>query len=508
MRTKSLLTVLSLSAGILLFSVALDSNAQQTGAMANSPMSMPAGNMDMPARASGPMSASTQALEQNAANIRKNMRALGYPVDTGADFVVHATPQGAVDQAEVEPKYGKEPQMRAPARNIIKAQNAAIADTRAWQNATPVDATATVWSLTTPAKPTAEPNIPESLSLAGPMSASDLTDKTGVTANSQMSMSDGRMDTPAQSSDPKSASTQTFGENSANVMENLRTLGYPVDIGADFVAHTIPQGAVDQAELELKYGKDPQMRALARNIIAAQNETIADMRQLQDAAPDDAPDTALSSPTPAKRTAEPYTLELLGRASPISASGMMDKTERAMFIAQMDYETGGFRSLEESMKYKPKQFLRLFGKRLGITTEEQAQTIVNKGTGAIADAVYGGPWGAKNLGNIEPGDGLKFKGRGFTQLTGRANYVAAAKATGLDLVNHPELASNPANAAKIAVWFHRSRSGLVEVSRDGDVLAATKKINGGTMGLNARSTLFKRYLAATTIAPTAIATTQ
>lgn len=179
----------------------------------------------------------------------------------------------------------------------------------------------------------------------------------------------------------------------------------------------------------------------------------------------------------------------------MNSSGMTNGTERAMFMAQMDHESGGFRSLEESTKYKPRQFLKLFGKRAGITTEDQAQAILDKGPDATAEAMYGGDWGKKNLGNTEAGDGAKFKGRGFTQLTGRANYAAAAKGTGLDLVAHPEQAADPANAAKIAVWFHRSRKGLVEASQNGDVLAATKKINGGTTGLDDRSRLFKQYLA-------------
>ncbi|QQC63806.1 glycoside hydrolase family 19 protein [Paraburkholderia ginsengisoli] len=179
----------------------------------------------------------------------------------------------------------------------------------------------------------------------------------------------------------------------------------------------------------------------------------------------------------------------------MNSSGMTNGTERAMFMAQMDHESGGFRSLEESTKYKPRQFLKLFGKRAGITTEEQAQAIIDKGPDATAEAMYGGDWGKKNLGNTEAGDGAKFKGRGFVQITGRNNYAAAAKATGLDLIAHPELAADPANAAKIAVWFQRSRKGLVEASQNGDVLAATKKINGGTIGLDDRSRLFKQYLA-------------
>jgi predicted chitinase len=176
-------------------------------------------------------------------------------------------------------------------------------------------------------------------------------------------------------------------------------------------------------------------------------------------------------------------------------AGISDPKEQAMFMAQMDHESGGFRSMEEGTKYKPKQFLKLFGARAGIKTEAEAQAILDQGPEATANAMYGGDWGRKNLGNTEAGDGAKFKGRGFTQLTGRANYTAAAQGTGLDLVNHPELAADPANAAKIATWYWQSKKGLADAGKSGDVLAATKKINGGTIGLDDRKEKYEKYLA-------------
>jgi len=61
--------------------------------------------------------------------------------------------------------------------------------------------------------------------------------------------------------------------------------------------------------------------------------------------------------------------------------------------------------------------------------------------------------GRKDLGNIYPGDGVKFKGRGLIQITGRSNYTAAAKALGIDCVNHPELLEQPEWAVKSACWW-------------------------------------------------------
>lgn len=175
------------------------------------------------------------------------------------------------------------------------------------------------------------------------------------------------------------------------------------------------------------------------------------------------------------------------------AATIADPNERAMFMAQMDHESGGFRSLEENLKYKPARFLKMYGQRSGITTEEQAKAILGKGEGATAEAMYGGDWGKKNLGNTQAGDALAFKGRGVIQLTGRDNYTAAAKATGLDLVNNPGLAADPANAARIAAWYWQSKKGLADAGKAGDVRAATKRINGGFNGIEDRDKLFGEY---------------
>lgn len=89
--------------------------------------------------------------------------------------------------------------------------------------------------------------------------------------------------------------------------------------------------------------------------------------------------------------------------------------------------------------------------------------------------------GRRDLGNTQPGDGVRFKGRGPIQLTGRANYEAAGKALGLDLVNNPELATRPDVAFKVAGWYFKSR-GLNELAEKGDFQEITRRINGGTNG--------------------------
>lgn len=129
----------------------------------------------------------------------------------------------------------------------------------------------------------------------------------------------------------------------------------------------------------------------------------------------------------------------------------------AMFAAQAAHETGGFRWLEELAS---------------------GQAYENR----------------RDLGNTEPGDGVKFKGRGVFQITGRANYArySAANCVPGDLMlERPELLSEPKDAAKSAGWFWDWR-GLNRQADQGDVLGCTRRINGGTNGIAERLALYKR----------------
>lgn len=97
--------------------------------------------------------------------------------------------------------------------------------------------------------------------------------------------------------------------------------------------------------------------------------------------------------------------------------------------------------------------------------------------------------GRRDLGNTQPGDGKRFKGRGLIQLTGRANYIEAGRAMGIDLVSNPAIAAQFPNALRIAGWYWKTRK--INVFADQDSLTGvTRKINGGTNGLEDRS----RYL--------------
>ena len=99
--------------------------------------------------------------------------------------------------------------------------------------------------------------------------------------------------------------------------------------------------------------------------------------------------------------------------------------------------------------------------------------------------------GRRDLGNTQPGDGKRFKGRGPIQLTGRANYTTAGAALQLPLVQDPPMAADPKYAFRISAWWWEAH-GLNPISDKADVTAATRRINGGTNGLADRQSRYER----------------
>ena len=94
-----------------------------------------------------------------------------------------------------------------------------------------------------------------------------------------------------------------------------------------------------------------------------------------------------------------------------------------------------------------------------------------------------------DLGNTQRGDGVRFRGRGLLQVTGRTNYAACGKALGLDLLAKPELLEQTVNACRSAGWFWQTK-GLNALADAGDQVKVTRRINGGTNGLAERLALF------------------
>jgi putative chitinase len=129
--------------------------------------------------------------------------------------------------------------------------------------------------------------------------------------------------------------------------------------------------------------------------------------------------------------------------------GIDNHLREAHFLAQAAHESAGFRTLHEYW---------------GPTAAQK------------------GYEGRKDLGNIKPGDGFKYRGRGIFQLTGRANYHVIGQKLELNLEGDPDLAANPDVATRIAGLYWQSR-GLSALADHDDVLAITRKINGGLNGL-------------------------
>jgi putative chitinase len=102
--------------------------------------------------------------------------------------------------------------------------------------------------------------------------------------------------------------------------------------------------------------------------------------------------------------------------------------------------------------------------------------------------------GRKDLGNTVPGDGIRYRGRGLIQVTGRANYAACGEALGLDLINHPELLELPQHACMSAAWFWAT-NGLNTLADADKFEAITRRINGGLNGQADRLKLWSKAAA-------------
>lgn len=196
----------------------------------------------------------------------------------------------------------------------------------------------------------------------------------------------------------------------------------------------------------------------------------------------------------------------------MKAAGIMDNMKRAsMFLGQVHTESGGFRTVVESLNYSADAILKTFGRhRISEADAKKFGRIdaeVRKRTGwkladqpahqnALANILYGGEWGRKNLGNTQPSDGWRFRGRGIKQLTGRDNYRRFSRAWLGDesLLENPDRVANPDGAVASAIWFW-SANGMNEIADRGSVDAVTKVVNGGTLGLSDRKTWTQKYAA-------------
>ena len=161
----------------------------------------------------------------------------------------------------------------------------------------------------------------------------------------------------------------------------------------------------------------------------------------------------------------------------------------AHFLAQCGHESGGFRATQENLNYSAKGLNGIFKKYF--PTEASAAAYA-RNPQKIANKVYGGRMGN---GLEASGEGYKFRGRGYIQLTGKENYTAFGKAIGEDILANPDKVAST-YALLSAAWFF-SKNGLHKMadggSTDAVVTSITKRVNGGTIGLADRIKHFKEY---------------
>jgi putative chitinase len=161
----------------------------------------------------------------------------------------------------------------------------------------------------------------------------------------------------------------------------------------------------------------------------------------------------------------------------------------AHFLAQCGHESGGFRATQENLNYSAKGLNGIFKKYF---PTEAAAAAYARQPAKIASKVYGNRMGN---GPESSGEGYKFRGRGYIQLTGKENYTAFGKAINEDICSNPDkVASNYALLS--AAWFF-SKNGLHKMADEGAsdtvVTKITKRVNGGTIGLADRIKHFKEY---------------
>jgi len=158
---------------------------------------------------------------------------------------------------------------------------------------------------------------------------------------------------------------------------------------------------------------------------------------------------------------------------------------QAHFFSQMEHESG-LKPIGENLNYGIGGLLSTFSKYF---TEDTAKIYARKPE-KIANKVYANRMGN---GNEASGDGWKYRGRGFIQITGKNNYIILSKDTKIDFVNNPDLLLTEVNSMISALWYW-NKNALNALADENDVKGITRRINGGYNGLEHRKELLAKYL--------------
>jgi len=162
--------------------------------------------------------------------------------------------------------------------------------------------------------------------------------------------------------------------------------------------------------------------------------------------------------------------------------GITTKDQQAAFIGQCSHESNHFKILQENLNYRAETLHQLWPQRF--LTMEIANEYAHQPE-RIANKVYSSRMGNRDEAS---GDGFRFHGRGLVQLTGHDAYWHCGQSLGVDLVSNPDLVASPEYAALSAGWFWSTHNCNALAAAE-DWVGLTKKINGGTFGLQERVAL-------------------
>jgi putative chitinase len=165
----------------------------------------------------------------------------------------------------------------------------------------------------------------------------------------------------------------------------------------------------------------------------------------------------------------------------------------AGFLAQCAHESRDFTSLEENLNYSAERLLQVFPRYFGAGKANAAEYARNPQK--LANYVYmdANRSARGALGNIQPGDGWRFRGRGIKQLTGRTNYAAFGRTIGMTAEQAAEYVATEKGAIESACWFWQTKN-LNSFADKKDIVGMTLAINGGDIGLADRRARWNRAL--------------
>lgn len=168
----------------------------------------------------------------------------------------------------------------------------------------------------------------------------------------------------------------------------------------------------------------------------------------------------------------------------LSNAGINTPLRLAHFFGQLHHESN-LKPKEENLMYSKERLLKVFPKYFNTENVENYMWRPMM----IANKIYGDRMGNGPMGS---GEGYKFRGRGYIQLTGKDNYKALSDAVGVDFVTNPDKLLTEANSMIAAIWFWTKRNLNAYADKD-DVKTITKKINGGYHGLKERTKWVNHY---------------